>query len=296
MRPDRHSRRDLLRGLAAAPLCTLAAPPLGVPLASGFAQNLPPLTEAAPLTLAAPPPAPPPGVPRWATSTPGAATIRLDLPQLKYSGNWSPRAGAMRVLARELRLRTRLEPVPEPTTVGGTERSLFDSPFLYVGGDQALPELDDATEQNLARFIDLGGLILFDAADGGTDGAFTRSVRELLGRIMPGSEVAPVSSDHVVYRSFYLVDFPWGRTQVHEQLDAVAEEGRLKVIIMRNDLGGALAETEEGLPAYPCTPGGAEQREWAIRFGVNILLYATCTDYKADRAHVETLLRSRRWK
>jgi hypothetical protein len=25
-------------------------------------------------------------------------------------------------------------------------------------------------------------------------------------------------------------------------------------------------------------------------------LYATCTDYKADRAHVETLLRARRWR
>jgi hypothetical protein len=44
------------------------------------------------------------------------------------------------------------------------------------------------------------------------------------------------------------------------------------------------------------TPGGSQQREWAIRFGVNLLLYATCTDYKADRAHVETLLRSRRWR
>ena len=61
-------------------------------------------------------------------------------------------------------------------------------------------------------------------------------------------------------------------------------------------IGGALAETHSGLAAYPCTPGGADQREWAMRFGVNILLYATCTDYKADRAHVETLLRSRRWK
>ena len=42
--------------------------------------------------------------------------------------------------------------------------------------------------------------------------------------------------------------------------------------------------------------GGAEQRQWAIRLGVNVLLYATCTDYKADRAHVETLFRARRWR
>ena len=202
----------------------------------------------------------------------------------------------MRVLARELRLRTRLEPVSEPTTVAATERALFETPFLYVAGEGELPQLDDEAEQNLRRFIDLGGLILFDAADGGADLAFTRSVRALLARIMPGSELAPVSGEHVVYRSFYLVDFPWGRTQVHDSLLAVQEEGRLKVMLTRNDLGGALAETDSGLAAYPCTPGGSDQREWAIRFGVNILLYATCTDYKADRAHVETLLRSRRWK
>ncbi len=244
--------------------------------------------------LAAPPPQPAGGFGGWAPPT--GDPIRLDLPQLRYSGNWSPRPGAMRVLARELRLRTRLEPVSEPTTVGPVERALFETPFLYIAGEGSLPRLDDDAEFNLRRFIDLGGLILFDAADGGADLAFTRSVRELLGRIMPGSELAPVSSEHVVFRSFYLVDFPWGRTQVHDSLLAVQEEGRLKVMLTRNDLGGALAETQTGLAAYPCTPGGADQREWAMRLGVNILLYATCTDYKADRAHVETLLRSRRWK
>ena len=34
----------------------------------------------------------------------------------------------------------------------------------------------------------------------------------------------------------------------------------------------------------------------AVVLGVNILLYATCTDYKSDRAHVETLIESRRWR
>ncbi len=148
----------------------------------------------------------------------------------------------------------------------------------------------------MRKFVDLGGLILFDAADGGVDPAFTDDIRKLLSRIMPGATLAPVSNEHVLFRSFYLVDFPWGRTQVHDKLLAVQEEGRIKVLLMRNDLGGALAETVDGLAMYPCTPGGPDQREWAIRLGVNVLLYATCTDYKADRAHVETLLRARRWR
>lgn len=224
------------------------------------------------------------------------STITIDLPQLRYEGRWNPRPGAMRVLARELRLRTRLEPVLEPTDVTVSTEALFQTPFLYIAGEGELPPLTPAGEEALRRFIDLGGLILFDAADGGTDPGFVRDVKALLGRISPASEVAPVGRDHVLYRSFYIVDTPMGRTRTHDHVLGVQDEGRLRALIMHNDLGGALAETNDGLPAYPCTPGGNVQREWAVRLGVNILLYATCTDYKADRAHVETLLRSRRWR
>ena len=224
------------------------------------------------------------------------AAIRLDLPQLRYPGNWDPRPGAVRELAIEIRLRTRLEPVAEPSTVTATRPELFDTPFLYVAGEGGLPSPGPDGERQLARFLDFGGLIVFDAADGGSDAGFTRDVKALLGRIAPASTVAPVSSDHVVFRSFYIVDFPAGRTMTHEHVLGIQEEGRLKVVILRNDLGGALARRPDGLYAHPCSPGGPDQREQAIRLGVNLLLYATCTDYKADRAHVETLLRARRWR
>ena len=232
----------------------------------------------------------------WGSGGPDPSAITLDLPQLKYSGNWTPRPGAMRVLARELRLRTRLEPVGEPSTVEAKDPALFETPFLYVAGDGGFPSLSAEAKAHLRRFIDLGGLIVFDDAAGGVDPRFSKDVRDLLAHIAPANELAPVASDHVIFRSFYIVDAPVGRTRVHDRLLGIQDEGRLKVIVIGNDLGGALAETPDGLAAYPCVPGGAGQREWAIRFGVNILLYATCTDYKADRAHVETLLRSRRWR
>ncbi len=226
----------------------------------------------------------------------GEDVLSIDLPQLRYDGEWQPRSGAMRVLARELRLRTRLEPLAQPTSVTAESRELFDTPFLYVAGEAALPTFSRAGEANLRQFLDLGGLILFDAADGGTDGAFTESARELLGRIAPGSEITAVSRDHVLFRSFYLVDTPVGRTAAFDHMLGIHDEGRISALIMRNDLGGALEEGLDGRVVHPCAPGGAEQRQWAIRLGVNVLLYATCTDYKADRAHVETLLRARRWR
>jgi hypothetical protein len=222
--------------------------------------------------------------------------LEVDLPQLEYPGRWNPRPGAMRELALEARLRTRLEPLREPTTVKPEADALFNTPFLYIAGEGELPALGAAAEARLARFLDLGGMLVFDAADGGTDRGFEQGATALLGRIAPGAPLAPVSPEHVLYRSFYLVDAPVGRTATAERALGIEDEGRLKALLLRNDLGGALARGADRLPIYPCVPGGPQQREEALRFAVNVLLYATCTDYKSDRAHVETLLFNRRWR
>ena len=41
-------------------------------------------------------------------------------------------------------------------------------------------------------------------------------------------------------------------------------------------------------------PGGDEQREEAFRFGVNLVMYALCLDYKTEQAHIDYILRTRR--
>ncbi|MGB1276735.1 MAG: DUF4159 domain-containing protein, partial [Nannocystaceae bacterium] len=60
--------------------------------------------------------------------------LRIDLPQLQYPGNWNPRPGAMRELATELRLRTRLEPRRDPSVVALDSPNLFQTPWLYIAG------------------------------------------------------------------------------------------------------------------------------------------------------------------
>lgn len=222
--------------------------------------------------------------------------MRIALPQLQHGGTWNPRPGALTEWGIETRLRTRLEVQREPAIVRANDPSLFATPFLYVAGEGPLPGFDATAEAALRRFVDLGGMLIFDAADGGTDGTFERDVRQLLTRTLPGSELSRLSSEHVLFRSFYIIDRPAGRTRASDHLLAIQEEGRIKVLFIPLDLGGALARNAEGLHAYACHPGGAMQREWATRLAINILMYATCTDYKSDRAHVETLLRSRRWK
>ncbi len=229
----------------------------------------------------------------WAAWKEPAEVLTVDLPQLEYPGRWHPRPHAIRELASELRLRTRLEPMRSPSIVSAGP-GLFASPFLYVAGQGALPSLGATAEATLGRYLDLGGMIVFDDADGGTDLGFDRDVRALLARIAPGTGLSRIARDHVLYRSFYIVDEPVGRTRSSDHCLGIQEEGRIKVLLLRNDLGGALERDPDGVHTYQCTPGGPQQREHAIRFAVNILLYATCTDYKADRAHVETLLKTRR--
>jgi hypothetical protein len=229
---------------------------------------------------------------------PSGPELQIDLPQLQYGGDWNPRPGAMRELGQELRLRTRLAPIHTPSVVGLDDEALFQTPFLYVSGRGGLPELvaDQRAHALLRRFVDLGGMIVFDDADGGTDFAFAQDVEALVAAMLPGSKLSAIPADHVLYRSFYIVDWPAGRTRAKEQASGVQDEGRIKILLLPNDLGGALARDEQGVHRWPCTPGGNVQREWALRFSVNVLLYATCTDYKTDRAHVETLLRNREWR
>jgi hypothetical protein len=75
-------------------------------------------------------------------------------------------------------------------------------------------------------------------------------------RIIPGAALTRVARDHVLYRSFYIIDEPLGRTRAYDHALGVQEEGRLKVLLIRNDLGGALARGPDGLYTHPCTPGG----------------------------------------
>ncbi|KIG13041.1 putative membrane protein [Enhygromyxa salina] len=222
--------------------------------------------------------------------------LELDLPQLEYGGDWNPRPGALKQLGQELRLRTRLAPMRDPSIVSLDPSELFQTPFVYIAGRGGLPGLvgNEQAERQLRRFVDLGGMIVFDDADGGADFGFGRDVDSLVGAMLPGTKLSRVGADHVLFRSFYIIDFPAGRTRTSDHVLGVQDEGRIKILVMPNDLGGALARGDDGYFRWNCTPGGSVQREWAIRFAVNILLYATCTDYKSDRAHVETLMRSDR--
>lgn len=278
-----HGRRHWCVGAAATVLGASAGTPLIL---------APPAQAQGPRPNAA---RPRQGIPRD-HQDPVPPTLRIDLPQLRYPGDWQPYRDVMRSLGSALRLRTRIEAQAVPSIVELDDPKLFNTPFLYIAGRDSLPSLPPKALARLRRFIDIGGLVVFDDAGGGLGRSFAPSVQSWIDAAIPSAKLAPLPADHVLFRSFYLVSTPTGRTTHKKQAMAVLDEGRIKALLIPNDLGGALARGPDERYLMPCQPGGEVQREWALRFGVNILLYATCTDYKSDPAHVQTLLRRRSWR
>jgi hypothetical protein len=211
-----------------------------------------------------------------------------------------PRPGALRRLAWEIEKRTSIDVDLEPAIVAPTSEALHETPFLYLAGERELELPSTAGIEALRRFLTFGGFLLIDSAEGSTDGAFDGSVRKLISAIFPPAGAAKgleiVAGDHVVYKSFYLLDRPYGRLAIAPVMEAVVRDGRIVAAYIANDLGGAWTRDDFGNYDFPCEPGGERQRELAFRMGVNLVMYALCLDYKADQVHVPFIMKRRRWK
>jgi hypothetical protein len=214
---------------------------------------------------------------------------RLHLPDLP-----DPRPTALRRLAWELERRTSLLAVPDPVAVAPASPELFRYPLILLSGDRAFPLPSDTEIARLRRYLTLGGSLLVDSAEGRAGGAFDASVRKLLASVLPGDVPVRVAEDHVLWKSFYVLQSPAGRLVAAPYLEGVERDRRLAVIYTQNDLCGALARDGYGRWEHDVVPGGEDQREQAFRFAVNVVMYALCLDYKTEQAHIDFIMRTRR--
>ncbi len=237
-------------------------------------------------------------LPRLARAIGPASKFRFGQLQLGAGTSWNPRPNALKRMAREIGKRSSVDVEDEPAIVLPTSETLHETPFLYLAGDRAMDLPSAAGIEALRRFLTFGGFLLIDSAEGATDGAFDGSVRKLISAIFPspakGLELVP--PDHVVFKSFYLLDKPSGRLAIAPALEGVFHDDRLVCAYVADDLGGAWARDDFGNYDFPCEPGGEKQRELAFRFGVNLVMYALCLDYKSDQVHVPFIMKRRRWK
>lgn len=220
-------------------------------------------------------------------------TSKFDFAIVRHGGNYDPRPFGLRRLAWEIAKRTSIEVDVEPKVVDLTDPALFQHPFLVLAGDGAFPPLNQAEREGLRRHLTYGGFLLVDDASGQPGGPFDQSVRRELAAVLPGAKIGQVPKEHVLFKSFYLLEGPAGRTNAATTVDAIASQGRLVVVFSPNDLQGAVARDGLGDWEYEVS-GGPRQRELAFRWGVNLVMYALCLDYKDDQVHVPFIMRRRR--
>ncbi|MEI4487728.1 DUF4159 domain-containing protein [Frigidibacter sp. MR17.14] len=213
-------------------------------------------------------------------------------------------------LSQILRTRTSVEPGP-PMAVNLNTDDLSVFPFLYwpVTPDEPAPSPEAYLRLN--RFLRTGGMILFDTrdADVADFGSATPEGRRLQALAAPLDipPIEPIPADHVLTRTFYLLqDFPGryaGRGIWVEASPPQAEQaegmpfrnlndGVTPIVVGGNDWAAAWAVLPNGQPMFPVGRGygGERQREIAYRFGVNLVMHVLTGNYKSDQVHVPALL------
>ncbi len=219
-------------------------------------------------------------------------------------------AAGLEGLSQTLFSRTSVEPdAPMGVDLETDELAFF--PMLYWPVTLGQPIPSDAAYARLNAYLRSGGMIVFDTRDADVSGAggTTPAGRKLqeLARPLDIPPLEPIPSDHVLTRSFYLLqDFPGRYRQGTLWVeaappDAVAVEGMpfrdlndnvTPVVIGGNDWAAAWAADDSGNRMFPIGRGyaGERQREMALRFGVNLVMHVLTGNYKSDQVHVPALL------
>jgi hypothetical protein len=212
--------------------------------------------------------------------------------------------GLSRVLAR----RTSLTP-GDPVAVDPARDELSFYPLLYWPVAAARPQPPREAIGKAAQFMKQGGTIIFDTRDAAAsrpDGPPTPEGKWLK-TLLEGADIPPlepVPADHVVTKTFYLIEgFPgryangttWIEALPPAPADGIARPARAgdgvsPIIITSNDLAAGWASDAEGESLYPLDPGGERQHELALRGGVNLVMYTLTGNYKSDQVHVRDLL------
>ncbi|HMF67879.1 MAG TPA: DUF4159 domain-containing protein [Phyllobacterium sp.] len=212
-------------------------------------------------------------------------------------------------LSKALSDSTALEP-GEPIGVNPATDELAFYPLIYWPVDAAAKMPAPEAIAKIDAYMQQGGTVLFDTRD--QDAAAisfdnsTTPANQRLRDILAGLNIPPlepVPSDHVLTKSFYILqDFPgryrgsplWVQaslsTETRSDRPVRAGDGVTPIMITGNDFAGAWAANADGSPLYPTIPNDPMQRVYAYRAGINIVMYMLTGNYKSDQVHVPALL------
>lgn len=176
--------------------------------------------------------------------------------------------------------------------------SFFPIVYWAIGANQKT--YSSKALENIQLYLDQGGTILFDTRDQNqskSDFSNTENAKKL--RQITSSlnipPIIPIPDDHVLGRSFYLLkDYPGRYTSGTLWVEKNSLAGRdnvSSVLIGGNDWAGSWAASRGGSAMNRYSSSyETKQKEMALRFGVNLVMYAVTGNYKADQVHIPHIL------
>ena len=152
---------------------------------------------------------------------------------------------------------------------------VFKQPILLLSGGDRPIHLTPAEQENLRKYLVEAGGLLFIDDNAPVAGEFYRSVRKMLETVLPNHPIEQIPDDHEIYRCFYEMGEPpigaLNPTWNNRTIEGISINGRLAVLMSQEGYWEVFA----GRGHY--TPG-------ALRFGVNIMIYAVTRGQIADRS------------
>jgi hypothetical protein len=180
----------------------------------------------------------------------------------------------------------------DPVGIDPETDELAFYPLLYWPLTDISASLSPNATRKLSAYMRTGGTIVFDA--GGRGDRSDRSTLREFARALDLPPLVPVAEDHVLHRSYYLLsELPGRRSGGPVWVEPAGEhvnDGVSSVVAGSSDWASAWAVDQAHRPLLPVVPGGERQREYAYRFGVNLVMYVLTGNYKADQVHLPTIL------
>ena len=198
----------------------------------------------------------------------------------------------LQTLQEALRKRTTIDPDKEIIALNLEADTLIPFKFIYwpiASGDQTISE---KAQQKIQRFINSGGIIMFDVVDRDNKPVQQR-VSEILGNVSLGS-LGPLTGKHALNITHYRIQaFPTRNKQailtgafnvdpiIVQIPDSRKTESISSVIMGRRQW----AKAWSGRGVYP------EDKEYALKSGINVVMYVFAGKYKPDQMRIKETLK-----
>ncbi len=229
-----------------------------------------------------------------------AAALEMRLAYIETGDERADRAtkAGLEGISLVLFRRSSVEPAA-PHAVNPETDALDVYPVLFLSLPENPQPFSDTAVARLNAYMRNGGALFIDTRRGGTVGGGNSF--DNLNQILSGLDtppLAPVPEDHVLTRSYYLIQsFPGRYENRNLWIEATGGadkserrgDGVSRLFVGDADYLAAWAVDERGRPLYS-VDGGDTQREQSIRFGVNLIIYILTGNYKEDQVHIPALL------